>query len=222
MTPGSQTTNRAGGSIGDAFASLSTGAKELPPRFQRLKIELIRNNEEAILASWHRLLEKMATDTIPRIKTIGPKLIPTIDFSSIKSNTIPQTTKAELKESGVVIVRGVVSEKQALGWKKEAREYIAANPQTKGYPADNPQIYELYWTKASLEARSHPHMLAVQSALNQVWSSSSNNDVVDLSTPITYCDRLRIRTVSSNFPLSYMESNSYFSPEIDLSILVLI
>ena len=189
-------TNRAEGSFGNAFVSLSTGAKELPPRFQVLKSELIQNNEESILASWHRLLEVITSSTIPQIKEMGQELIPAIDFAAIKDGRLPESTKAELKRSGAIIVRGVVTEKQALDWKADIRNYIQANPQTKGFPKDNIQIYELYWAKAELEARSHPNMLAVQRALNEVWHTSKEDDPVDLGTPLTYCDRLRIRTVS--------------------------
>lgn len=127
---------------------------------------------------------------------MGRELIPAIDFAAIKDGRFPESTKAELKRSGAIIVRGVVTEKQALDWKADIRNYIQANPQTKGFPKDNIQIYELYWAKAELEARSHPNMLAVQRALNEVWHTSKEDDPVDLGTPLTYCDRLRIRTVS--------------------------
>lgn len=195
--------NRAEGSFENAFASLSSETKELPPRFKELKLQLIRNNEDAILASWHRLLEVITSSTIPRIKNLGQKAIPSVDFSAIKDGRLPDYARSELKAAGVIIVRGIVTEKQALDWKADVREYIANNPQTRGYPKDNIQIYELYWAKAQLEARSHPNMLIVQKALNGVWHSQEQ-DPVDLSTSIAYCDRLRIRTVG--FPLVLLHS----------------
>jgi hypothetical protein len=57
MTPSA---NRAEGSFGNAFASLSSETNKLPPRFKELKLQLIGNNEDAILASWQRLLEVIA------------------------------------------------------------------------------------------------------------------------------------------------------------------
>lgn len=188
--------NRAEGSFENAFASLSSETKELPPRFRELKLQLVRNNEDAILASWHRLLEVITSSTIPRIKNLGQKAIPSVDFSAIKDGRLPDYARSELKAAGVIIVRGIVTEKQALDWKADVREYVGNNPQTRGYPKDNIQIYELYWTKAQLEARSHPNMLIVQKALNEVWHSQEQ-DPVDLGTSIAYCDRLRIRTVGS-------------------------
>ena len=195
--PTATSANRAEGSFGDAFTSLSTGTEELPPRFKELKLQLLQNNENAILASWHRLLEAITHSTVPDIQSLGQKAIPSVDFSAIKDGRLPEYARTELKTAGVIIVRGVVAEKRALDWKADVQGYIAANPQTKGYPKDNRQIYEVYWAKAQLEARSHPNMLTVQRALNEVWHSSHQDDPVDLGTPVTYCDRLRIRTVSS-------------------------
>jgi hypothetical protein len=192
MTPSA---NRAEGSFGNAFASLSSETNELPPRLKELKLQLIGNNEDAILASWQRLLEVIASSTIPRIKNLGQKSIPSVEFSAIKDGRLREYSRAELKAAGVIIVRGIVTERQALGWKADVQAYIGDNPQTRGYPKDDIQIYELYWAKAQLEARSHPNMLTVQKALNKVWHSREQDDPVDLGNPITYCDRLRIRTV---------------------------
>lgn len=204
QTPTTTSANRAEGSFGNAFTSLSSGTKELPPRFQELKLHLLQNNEDAILGSWHRLLEAIRCRTIPHIQSLGQKAIPSVDFSAIKDGKLPEYARAELKAAGVIIVRGVVGEKQALDWKADVQGYIAANPQTKGYPNDNIQIYELYWAKAQLEARSHYNMLTVQRALNEVWHSTQQDSPVDLGTAIAYCDRLRIRTVI--YPLAVQHS----------------
>jgi hypothetical protein len=48
------------------------------------------------------------------------------------------------------------------------------------------------WTKAQLEARSHPRALAVQRALLSLFQKPSTAEI-SLDTPITYADRLRIR-----------------------------
>lgn len=189
--------NRPAGSIGSAFASLSNGAVNLPPRFQQLKKDIVGKNAEAILSSWNRLLDHLSSTILPTIASQGGDLIPEISFNAIKAsgNQLPKDIKLALKKAGSIIVRGMVSEEQALEWKQQVREYIAANPQTNGFPKGDIQVYELYWAKAQLAARSHKNMLMVQRALNEVWSSSSE-DRVDLSTPVAYCDRLRIRQVS--------------------------
>lgn len=58
--------------------------------------------------------------------------------------------------------------------------------------ADDPQVWELYWTKGQVTARSHPNFVAVSNALNKIWHASDET-AIDLSTNVTYCDRLRIR-----------------------------
>jgi hypothetical protein len=190
---GERKTNRAEGSIASAFASLSNQLIELPSRFIDLKRELSRGNEVAILDGWKRLLDRVAVD---KLVSWNSEMIPEVQFSSIEANNghLPEDAKRALKERGTIIIRGLVSPDEALGWKQQIHDYVSLNPSTKGFPAENPQVYELYWSKAQLEARSHPNMLLSQVALNQVWSTSPE-DPVDISVPISYCDRLRIRTV---------------------------
>lgn len=185
--------NRAEGSIANAFASMSNQSQELPSRFLDLKRDLIRGNESAILNSWSRLLQKLTPE---RLASWDSQMIPEVHFSAIQANNgeLPEESKQALKERGTIIVRGLVSQMEALSWKQRIRDYIELNPSTKGFPADNPQVYELYWSKPQLEAREHPNMLTTQAALNKVWSVAPE-DIVDTSVPITYCDRLRIRTV---------------------------
>lgn len=195
-------TNRSEGSIGDAFASLSKNNIELPARFIQLKKELAGQNGEAIVDSWHRLLNHLETETLPRVRELASATVPEVEFSSIKRNggKLPKESEKRLRQSGSIIIRGIVSEQQALDWKQSVRDYVKANPSTKGFPAEDIQVYELYWSKAQLEARAHKNMLLAQTALNSVWQKTPEDKVV-LAEPIEYCDRLRMRTVRRNiFP----------------------
>jgi len=189
--------NRLGDSIGTAFTSLSTGRNELPPRFATLKQELSKGHETAILNGWHRLLERFEQDTLPRIEAFGTKLVPEVDYADIVANggILPKDVEARLKSCGTLIVRGVVARQQALDWKQEVKDYVKANPSTGGFPTKNIQVFELYWTPAQLATRSHPNMLAVQRALNNAWIAEPEDPIV-LSEPLSYADRVRIRTVS--------------------------
>lgn len=54
-------------------------------------------------------------------------------------------------------------------------------------------FYELYNTKAQIEARTHPAILNTQRALLSLWRASDPETEVSLTTPISYFDRLRIR-----------------------------
>ncbi len=48
-----------------------------------------------------------------------------------------------IKQSGTVIIRNTVSEDQALRWLQEIGDYIKLNPEVKGFPADDKQVFEL-------------------------------------------------------------------------------
>ena len=63
-----------------------------------------------------------------------------------------------------------------------------------GFPPDNPQVIELYWSLPQLQARAHPNLARVQKALMQhLWHVSSPSVAIDTSQPLVYADRLRIR-----------------------------
>jgi len=57
-------------------------------------------------------------------------------------------------------------------------------PQTK--------VWEFYHSKAQVEARTHPAILATQKFLLKLWHASNASEV-DFNTPLAYFDRLRIR-----------------------------
>ncbi|KAG9575142.1 DUF1479-domain-containing protein, partial [Aureobasidium melanogenum] len=82
--------------------------------------------------------------------------------------------------------------------KEELQKYIAANPQTKAFPSENPQVYELYWSPAQIRARSHPYLLAAQRFLLSHWHSKNPRGLVSTAHPAIYADRLRMRTPGDN------------------------
>ncbi|KAK5109946.1 hypothetical protein LTR62_006435 [Meristemomyces frigidus] len=179
------------GDISDAFASLSgLTFKPLEPRFGDLKRRLVGGNEEALHHSWNRLLESLREE-IPLIAELGPKIIPQIDFSDLH-NASPEF-RAEHKKRGVAVIRNVVPRQEALDMKQELRDYIAANPQTKAFPQDNPQVYELYWSPSQIKARSHPNLIQAQRFLMEFWHSKDPDALVSSSHPLIYADRLRMR-----------------------------
>jgi hypothetical protein len=49
------------------------------------------------------------------------------------------------------------------------------------------------WTKPQVLARSHPNVLAATTWLNKLYHTPSKSEEIDLSTPLTYADRFRIR-----------------------------
>lgn len=184
-------TQKKEGDISDAFASLSGMKFEpLEPRFAEVKSKLIGGNEEAIWSSWNRLLESLREE-IPIIKQQGSNIIPEIDFKDI-DNPSPKF-RAEHKKRGVAVIRNVLPHQEALQLKEDLREYIKANPHTKAFPADNPQVYELYWSPSQIKARAHPNMIKAQRFLMEFWHSKDPNALVSSSHPTMYADRLRMR-----------------------------
>ncbi|KAI7973673.1 hypothetical protein EIK77_004279 [Talaromyces pinophilus] len=183
------THNRAEGasSIASAFASLSSGSTELPPRFAALKREIISGNENAVLAGWNRLLERVSLE---KLRNVDTSLIPEVEFRDIAANdgNIPKEVVKSLRKCGTIVIKGLIDEAQAVQWKEQIRDYVNKNPQTKGFPANDIQVYEIYWSKAQLKARAHANMLMAQVALNRVWSAKPE-DAVDLEVPLTYSDR---------------------------------
>ncbi|KAK4503727.1 hypothetical protein PRZ48_004642 [Zasmidium cellare] len=185
------TTQKREGDISDAFASLSgLTFKPLEPRFAELKAQMIAGNEEGLYDSWNRLLASLREE-IPLIAEKGPTIVPEIDFKDIDNAS--EEFKAEHRKRGVAVIRNVVPEQEALVMKKELREYLEANPWTKAFPKENPQVYELYWSPSQIKARSHPNLIKAQRFLMEFWHSKDPNALISSSHPMIYADRLRMR-----------------------------
>lgn len=179
------------GNISDAFASLSGHEFEpLSAEYADLKGRLIRGHEGAVRESWERLLRHLREE-IPLIVELGSKVIPEIEFTDL--DHAPEAFSSAFKKRGVAVVRGVVPEQQVLQQKEALKEYIRANPQTKAYPADDPQVFELYWSRVQLLARGHPNLLKTHRFLMSYWHSANPHTPLSTQHPISYADRLRIR-----------------------------
>ncbi|KAJ4409174.1 hypothetical protein N0V82_009553 [Gnomoniopsis sp. IMI 355080] len=180
------------GDISDSFASLSRLENApLPDQFRVLKASLVDGHEEAIKASWDRLLERLKIEN-EVVAQQGSKVIPEIRFDHLDEDL--RNSREEIKKRGAAVIRGVVPEDEARGYKFELDDYIRKNPQTKGFPNDDPQVWELYWSAPQLRARLHPNFLRVQSALmRHTWHTSDPTSLVSLTHPLTYADRLRMR-----------------------------
>ena len=62
-----------------------------------------------------------------------------------------------------------------------------------GFPAENPAVYELYWSPSQILARAHPNVLRTQAFLMSHWHSADQSARISTSYPVVYADRLRIR-----------------------------
>ncbi|CAK9782520.1 DUF1479-domain-containing protein [Cutaneotrichosporon oleaginosum] len=177
------TATKRTGDIGSVFAQFSGGT--LPPHFARLKRELVPpGREEAVIASWHRLLARLH-DVTAEIEAKGSDLIPEVQFAEL--DDIAPEVEDEVRARGMVVVRGVTD--TDLG--AQLRSYVRSNPVT-GFPKENPQVFEVYWSPAQVGARAHSHVLKTQRWANRLFHAGDGAEV-DLDTPVSYCDRARIR-----------------------------
>ena len=179
------------GDISDAFASLSGMQFEpLEPRFAQVKARLISGHEDAVHESWNRLLASLREE-LPIIAEQQSSIVPEIDFKDIDNASTK--FKDEHRKRGVAVIRGVIPQEEALDLKQDLRDYINANPHTKAFPPENPQVYELYWSPSQIKARAHPNLLKAQRFLMEFWQSKDPNALVSSSHPTMYADRLRMR-----------------------------
>ncbi|PGH13102.1 hypothetical protein AJ80_06474 [Polytolypa hystricis UAMH7299] len=183
---------RKEGDISSVFVSLSSKdeAPPLPERFTDIKRQLIKGREDQIQQGWARLLRKLKYE-VQIIEAKGPNIIPSIEFKDIHSP--PKSFQDELRKRGVAVIRGVVPSDIARSYKGEIEAYIKANPSTKAFPENDPQVFELYWSKPQISARSHPNVIATQRFLMNFWHTNSNDALISPTHPLTYADRLRIR-----------------------------
>ncbi|KAF8131806.1 hypothetical protein EV363DRAFT_1164253 [Boletus edulis] len=186
-----------GGTIADVFTTLGPKADiaPLPARFSAVKKEVLRDmgvTPDKLELAWKGVLKALE----PRVQEIiskGGNIIPRISYKEVKDG-FSESQKDAIRKTGVVVITGGVPEEEALRWKCLMKGYIAANPVT-GFPPENIQAYELYNSKPQIYARTHDCLLNTQKALLSLWhSSASFPDSIDFTTPISYFDRLRIRT----------------------------
>ncbi|KAJ6468308.1 hypothetical protein C8R45DRAFT_1018246 [Mycena sanguinolenta] len=168
---------------------------QLPPRFTELKRAIASsspNFEQDLTKAWKEVLGQL-NEVTQTIAKEGTAYIPQVSFADL--DKLSETQIAEIKRKGTVVIKDVVDDDQARAWKTSLEEFVKANPQSHGFPEDNKQFFHLYWTKAQVQARAHPNMLAASIWLNNLYHATSGQKVqgVDLATPLSYADRFRIR-----------------------------
>lgn len=118
------------GTIADAFASLSGQKFEaLEPRFATVKADLIKGKEEAVKASWDRLLLRLKEEIVT-IQQLGSSVVPQINFTDIDSPS--QHFSAEYRKRGCAVIKGVIPHEEISQMKEDLKTYIRENPSTKG------------------------------------------------------------------------------------------
>lgn len=120
------------GDISSVFPSLSGNiTTRLPPRFTALKARLKAGHEDALQASWHELLATLRDD-VRTLNPIGDRRIPEIEFRDVENVEKCTEFSKEFRKRGVAVIRGVVSEQEALEGKRLLSDYIEMNPGVRG------------------------------------------------------------------------------------------
>lgn len=174
--------------LGDTF--------EWPAEFAELK-QRLRPDPKLLQESWQRLDAALERE-LAELKALGQAAIPVVSFADIQAQGgLPKDVEAQVRKRGVVIVRNVVEPQQARDWKTGVQDYAKANPDHIGFPKDDPQVLELYWSKPQVEARQHENMHKTMLALNRLWQGGGEH--VSFDHVFAYGERLRIRKPGEGF-----------------------
>lgn len=182
------------GDISSVFSHLGGKETILDPRLLQLKKELAPKDPSVLADAYKRLMASFEKEHV-EIKEKGPAVIPTVTFAEIQANNgeFPPHIVEQIRHRGCIVIRNVVNEEEARGYKTQIQGYIGNHPdKMAGFPANDPQVWEVYWSQAQIKARSHPNFDTACLALNKIWHAEENT-VIDLNKNLTYCDRLRIR-----------------------------
>ncbi|KAI0076163.1 DUF1479-domain-containing protein [Panus rudis PR-1116 ss-1] len=177
-----------------------------PPRFADLKRDIAESFgpgfQERVTKAWNEILVELKAETA-NIAREGSEGIPQVDFAELQG--LSKDKLDTIKRKGCVVIRNVVDDAEALSWKADLVDYVKTNP-VKGFPEEDKQFFQIYWTKSQVRARAHPNVLSASAWLNNLYhikSSEAKLDKVDLSTPLSYADRFRMRHPGNqwnNFP----------------------
>ncbi|KAF9460315.1 DUF1479-domain-containing protein [Collybia nuda] len=167
----------------------------LPARFADIKQEIAASYpdfKERATQAWAEILGQLKINNAEIAKN-GTSVIPHVSFADL--DKLSEEELENIKRRGTVVIKDVVDDAEAIQWRLSLEEFIKANPDVEGVPADDKQFFQLYWTKSQVQARSHPKVLAATVWLNNLYHTKDGRkiDGVDLSTPLTYADRFRIR-----------------------------
>ncbi|KAI3340678.1 hypothetical protein F4824DRAFT_487101 [Ustulina deusta] len=165
----------------------------LSSRFAKLKRNMIACREKDVAESFYRLLRALRREA-DDIAARGSDVIPTIDYFDIHDSGKASAFRKALRRRGVAVIKRVVPLTVAQAWKEETLDYIADNPQTRGYPVHDPELFDLYWSPSQVRARADSRLLDAQRFAMGTWHASDERALVSAEYPVVYADRLRVRT----------------------------
>lgn len=176
----------------------------LPSRFARIKRALVAGHEDAVEASWARLLEALRAD-VEHIDMLGAHLVPSIEFGDLDAAQGPSATaerfRADLRRYGVGVVRKVVSRREAEEAMGDTMRYVQEKQRQQhgggvegaAAPSEaiDPACYNLFWTPAQVRMRAHHNVRRAQRFMMSLWDTPPDGQVA-AQHPIAYADRIRV------------------------------
>ena len=136
-----------------------------------------------------------------QMSAAGRPVVPEVDYRHINDGQVSDATRAAIRKTGCVVVRGVFPESVARGWFAELGEYLDANGYEQrevdkrgldkffaALKAGRPQIFNVYWSKPQVHARQDPKLAETRAFLNHLWR---HEGLFDPDRECTYADRVR-------------------------------
>ena len=146
---------------------------------------------------------RRAVDAILSDLAAERRVVPEVDYTDIRSGTVPDATRRDIRKAGCAVVRGVFPESLAREWFSEISEYLDVNRYEEReaekrsldkyfseLKAGKPQIFNVYWSKPQVLARQDPKLAETRAFLDRLWKYEG---VFDPDRQCTYADRLRRR-----------------------------
>ncbi|VUC31179.1 unnamed protein product [Clonostachys rosea] len=189
-----------------ATEQIHASCEMLDQRFSVLKQSLVKpQNKDKVIESYARLLKVLKAE-VDYIEKHGPSMVPEIDFAEVQKNgsRLPDKFADLVRERGCVILRNVVSQDQAIKWEASLKDYVERHPGVGGHPKHRPAAWNVFWTQAQMEMRTHPSVLEAMTSVSRLWHVSDPSTPIDLDSQVVYPDRIRIRYPSNDlgqFPL---------------------
>jgi hypothetical protein len=92
----------------------------------------------------------LINDIIQEIKELNSEIIPEVSFDKISENDgeIPPDVAAEVHKRGILIVRSVLSQEEAINYLCQLTDYMEANNEDPKKIGKT--FFEVYWSKAQV------------------------------------------------------------------------
>jgi hypothetical protein len=183
------------------FTKSVAEALEKDPNYINTKKSIIAEyGEENLRKSWLKTCEALKSVT-KELETSGNEVMPILAIQDILADTVPSSTKDEIRKRGAFVVRQVVPQKETEGMFKELKDYVS-RPGNKekitGWPIATPNILRLYNSPTQNKLRSHGNQVKLMRWINNLWTWEEGDEELS-AEPLIYADAVRIRPPQQPF-----------------------